>query len=219
MKKYHIADVLTLSEAILAVILTICAMLNVSADYAIWVFAAAELCDAFDGICARRWPYPNDGKVRWWRQYASEIDELTDIMVGLACLLFVGLRVNPSFSLLVLVCALIVGIGVQVIVKWTTTKPYLERYGLQPLANWLNHRSTFIRLATWFDTHPRTQLVIILLRRYLYVTAIFLLVIQLIFATTWAFYVQISANILLALIGMALCYIKLDRLTQDKTFS
>ena len=64
MRKYHLADVLTSLETLCAVILIGFAIGNVPVDYALWVFAAAELCDAFDGICARRWPYPDDGKRR-----------------------------------------------------------------------------------------------------------------------------------------------------------
>ena len=87
MKKYHLADALTVCELICAVILSGMAFLRVAPAYALWVFAAGELCDAYDGTCARRWPYPDDGKYRWWRvpRTVAFIEHMSDILLGLAC--------------------------------------------------------------------------------------------------------------------------------------
>lgn len=67
MRKYHLADALTALEIIMAATITGMIIFGGSANVVIWLFAVGELCDAFDGICARRWPYPDDGKFRWWR--------------------------------------------------------------------------------------------------------------------------------------------------------
>lgn len=90
MKKYHLADVLSATEIIMAVVLIIMAWQGTPADYAIWVFVIGELCDAFDGICARRWPYPNDGKDRWWRipKVVHLIEHTSDIFLAVACMLY-----------------------------------------------------------------------------------------------------------------------------------
>lgn len=89
MKKYYLADALTLCEIIAGVILLGMAWWKVPiADCALWVFVLGELCDAFDGICARRWPYPNDGKKRWWRTYVTQIEHLSDIFIAVACMIF-----------------------------------------------------------------------------------------------------------------------------------
>lgn len=82
------ADVLTLFEVIAGVIILVMATLHVSADIAIWVFVLGELCDAFDGPAARRWPYPNDGKKRWWRTYVKQIEHGSDIFIAVACMFF-----------------------------------------------------------------------------------------------------------------------------------
>lgn len=89
MKKYYLADVLSATEILMAIVLLIMAKLKVAADYAIWVFVAGELCDAFDGICARRWPYP-EGEKHWWRipWVVRFIEHASDISLALACMTY-----------------------------------------------------------------------------------------------------------------------------------
>lgn len=98
MKKYHLADLLTLLEVILACTLLVLAILGTPADYALWVFVAGELCDAFDGPCARRWHYPDDDKPRWWRRHNVEIDQISDIMLAIACGIYLVWRVSLDFG-------------------------------------------------------------------------------------------------------------------------
>ena len=54
MKKYHLADLLTLGEALFTVVIIACAIAGAASQWAFLAFAAGELCDAFDGICARK---------------------------------------------------------------------------------------------------------------------------------------------------------------------
>lgn len=98
MKSYHLADALTLGEVIAGVILLGMTALRISADYAIWVFVAGELCDAFDGVCARRWPYPNDGKTRWWRTYVTQIEHLSDIFIAVVCMIYLIRSTNEAVA-------------------------------------------------------------------------------------------------------------------------
>ena len=72
-----------------------------SPDIVIWLFVIGELCDAFDGICARRWHYPDDGKKRWWRENASVLDQVTDIFLITATATYLGVRLG-RFDLLML---------------------------------------------------------------------------------------------------------------------
>lgn len=104
MKKYHLADALTACELICAVILSGMAILRVAPAYALWVFAAGKLCDAYDGTCARRWPYPDDGKYRWWRvpRTVAFIEHMSDILLGLACGCYLILCINPLCGLILL---------------------------------------------------------------------------------------------------------------------
>lgn len=191
MKKYYLADVLTSIEVLLAMAMVAMAILGVSADWAFVTFVAAELCDAFDGICARRWHYPDDGKRRWWRVHAPAIDQISDIMLGLACLLFVGWRVNLVLALVALGVALLLGFFVQICVKW------------RPLP--------------WFERHSRAAFWLVMFRRYLYVIAIVVLALALLLATTWPWLVRYIVIGLAVGLGVWLIVIKFNRLSEDKT--
>ena len=217
MRKYHLADVLTSLETLCAAILIGFAIGNVPVDYALWVFAAAELCDAFDGICARRWPYPDDGKRRWWRIYAVELDQLSDIAAGLACLLYVSWRVSFTCGLVVLITALVIGFSIQLTVKWPSARRSLTDWGLGSLARWYESVRPIHRLLAWLERHPKLCLALVLIRRYLYVAAIAVLIICMILGTSWPQPLQFGALGALVAIGIFLIFYKRDRLTQDKT--
>lgn len=108
---YILADVLTAIRGILAFAIWLIAGLVIlfdsaasvwnSPDIVIWLFVIGELCDAFDGICARRWHYPDDGKKRWWRENASVLDQVTDIFLITATATYLGVRLG-RFDLLML---------------------------------------------------------------------------------------------------------------------
>lgn len=123
MKSYHLADALTLGEVIAGVILLGMAIFRATANYAIWVFVAGELCDAFDGPCARRWPYPNDGRKRWWRTYVTQIEHLTDIFIAVACMIYLMRCNNPT------VAAGALALGYIVIVICATIELIIRRIG------------------------------------------------------------------------------------------
>ena len=217
MRKYHLADVLTSLETLCAVILIGFAIGNVPVDYALWVFAAAELCDAFDGICARRWPYPEDGKRRWWRIYAVELDQLSDIATGLACLIYTSWRVSLTCGLVVFVTAIIIGFGIQLTVKWSSARHSLKDWRLYSLIAWYESIRPVRHLLRWLQRHPKLCLALVLIRRYLYVTAIGVLLICMILHTSWPQSLRFGALGALVTIGLFLIFYKRDRLTQDKT--
>lgn len=195
MRKYYIADLLTLSEVILAGILLWMTIFNVHADYALWVFVAGELCDALDGPCARRWHYPDDGKYRWWRHYNSEIDQISDILLAVACGLYLIFRVNPIGG-----CLLLLGIGTFcVIVQY-------KLYGYDR------------------DTHRfrRKNYIyaeqLILFRRKVYVfIGIGGTIALLVWATSWSIYVKVGLALVGIVAGIYIANKKRNRLTEDQT--
>lgn len=191
MKKYHIADILTLCEVIFTGILLYMVVFNVSVNYAIWVFIIGELCDAFDGICARRWHYPEDGKKRWWREYAPQIDQISDVLLASVCGLYLLLRIK-SIATAVLV-GTIAGICISIEVAL--------RFG---------EESVLARC-------PHGRLGIILGRRYCYVAGIGIAIVLMIFATTWPEWCKKLAICLGVAAGIILVLVKRNRLTQDKT--
>lgn len=219
MKRYHIADVLSLFEGILALALIAAAVCGLSADYAIWLFAGAEICDALDGPCARRWPYPDDGKYRWWRAYAVELDQLTDLMAGIAVLIYLGCRVSLAIALVVAIPAALIAPTVQVLTKWFSITPFLRRFGLSRLVNRLEDSWGFMRPIRWFYFHPKISLRLILLRRYLYLAAIIVILVSLILATSWGLVVQTCALFALAGILIIIAFCKRNRLHEDHTIA
>ena len=83
MKRYFIADLLTGSRIVWAVVL--CVFTALSVKPAMWLVLATLLVlstDALDGSAARKWPYPNDGKSRWWRRV--QLDTPADLALGLS---------------------------------------------------------------------------------------------------------------------------------------
>lgn len=195
MHKYHIADLFTVSEVILAGILMWMTIANISADYAIWVFVAGELCDALDGPCARRWHYPDDGRYRWWRHYNSEIDQLSDIVLAVACGLYLIFRVHTFGG-----CCLLLGIGAFCLIV-----QYML-YGYD------TNQHRFYRRDLPYSTE------LVLFRRKVYVFGgIGGAIALLIWATSWPAQLKFSLALVGIGIGLYLAKKKRNRLTEDVT--
>ena len=86
----YLADLLTFARFVLGIVLVFS---GVSAEVAFSVFLAAVLTDAFDGTCARKWPFPR-GKEPKYRKYAAKYDMVSDALLAAAQVLFVMLRVD-----------------------------------------------------------------------------------------------------------------------------
>ncbi len=190
MKSYHLADVLTLSEVLAGVILLGMATLRVPADYAIWVFVAGELCDAFDGVCARRWPYPNDGKKRWWRTYVTQIEHLSDIFIAVVCMIYLMRSTNEA------VAAGAFALGIIIIVICSCVE-IIRRLPENPNPS---------------DAAKKLMNNLILVRRWIYAFVgigggVFLLIM----ATSWHIITKLSAIALGISTGVALLIYKQDR--------
>lgn len=99
----YLADLLTLSRFILALALLYgCVIHSGSPEAAFIIFLAAELTDAFDGTCARKWPFPK-GKEPKYRKYAAVYDMVSDVLLAAAQVLFCTLRVNWIAGLIVII--------------------------------------------------------------------------------------------------------------------
>lgn len=190
MKSYHLADALTLGEVVAGVILLGMAFLRTAADYAIWVFVIGELCDAFDGVCARRWPYPNDGKKRWWRTYVVQIEHLTDIFIAVACMIYLMRIPNEAIAS----GALLLGVTIIAICSCVEIVSHLPE------------------VTDPSDTAQKLINCFILVRRWIYAFGgigggIFLLII----ATSWTPLTKLTTIILGIGTGLVLFIYKLDR--------
>lgn len=190
MKKYHIADILTLCEVICTCILGVFILTDVAPEVALIIFGIGELCDAFDGICARKWKYPPDGKYRWWREYAPEIDKVTDVLHLIVMTVFFIFRIcakftyfRPWVALSVAFVIALICITVQVVItdpKYKGT-PYARR--------------------------------LIIKRRYLYLACIALVVFVGLYAVDWPLVVKTPLAVALCIGGIWLFILKKDRRT------
>lgn len=89
----YLADLLTTIRFVLGVALMALALMGGSPESAFIVFLIAVLTDAFDGTCARKWPFPK-GKEPWYRKYAAKYDMVSDVLLAAAQTLFLLLRVD-----------------------------------------------------------------------------------------------------------------------------
>ncbi len=123
MKKYHIADLLTLSRllvgvAILVLTFTIQEPKN---RLILTLFSVGSLTDALDGEFARKYKYPNDGKRRWWREYNFDYclyqyeinDIIADLVIGTMTLIYIARWISPFFGGIYLGATFGVGIFVS----------------------------------------------------------------------------------------------------------
>lgn len=111
----YLADILTFARFILATILLFLAFLNGSAEAAFLVFFAGVLTDVFDGTCAKTWPFPKN-KIPKYRKYAPLYDMISDVFLAAAQVLFVAIRVNWIYGLVIIFFYLFICIPIDLIV-------------------------------------------------------------------------------------------------------
>lgn len=194
MKKYHLADVFTALEFACGFIIFIMAFYGVKPEIVVFLYGFAEICDALDGPCARRWHYPNDNKYRWWRYYAPQLDQISDLLVGVAIGVYFTWRINFTLGLIILIAAIIIGLTVQTVA-----------YDFPPIGlNLLENR-------------PKVGTVLVLVRRWLYVITLALIALNLILATGWARIIKLTLCGVLSAICLILLFSKINRLIEVKT--
>ena len=111
----HLADLLTLTRFVLAIILLVLAFVGSPAENAFVIFLVAVLTDAFDGTCARRWPFPKN-KAPWYRKYAAKYDMISDVLLAAAQILYVTLQVNWIVGAAVIVFYVVICGTIELIV-------------------------------------------------------------------------------------------------------
>lgn len=196
MHRYHLADVCTMLRFVCIGILVSWAFLHGSVAWALAIFTFGELMDALDGSLARKYPYPDDGKYRWWRDSCNgrlpEIyDQVADILLALAALLYVGLNIHPGLAMW------IAGVGACIAV---------------PVQIW---RAWRIRLIPDEDDDPLRQRVI-QIRRLLYLFAIGVVIVVMIAALPVSEPVKLVLVICGGIVAVVILILKIDRLQRDK---
>lgn len=163
----YLADVLTLSRLILAIILLVLSFTSGSPEAAFTIFLVAELTDTFDGTCARKWPFPKN-KTPKYRKYAAKFDMVSDVLLAGAQVLFVTLQVNWVVGVAFIAYYIISSVGGDLVV-----------YG-----KLLGHPDDCTKNSLAQRNFPLAKK-IILARRYLYTICLGIINAIILFATNW----------------------------------
>ena len=117
MKKYWISDILTWSRLLgFSALMVVLAYLPTPLWAGLVVYVIGVISD-IDGHFARKYPYPNDGKHRWWRKkrFVFFLDEAADVVFGICALVFFIVRINAVAGWLFLGLALGIGVAGQLV--------------------------------------------------------------------------------------------------------
>ena len=165
----YLADLLTFTRFILALaIFYCCASPNGSAEAVFLMFFVAVLTDAFDGTCAKKWPFPKD-KTPKYRKYAALYDMVSDVLLAAAQVLFVTIRINLVVGLVFIVYYIVICGAIELIV-------YGKLFG---------HPDNCTKNSLAKKNFPLAKK-IILARRYGYTLCLGILNAITLFATSWS---------------------------------
>ena len=170
----YLADILTLSRLIIACIMLVLDIIGAPAEVIFILFIIAELTDAFDGTCARKWPFPKN-KTPKYRKYAAKFDMFADVILCGAQVLYVINQVNRPVGLAIAIYYVVSSIGGDLLV-----------YG-----KILGHPDDCTKNSLMKKDFPLAKK-IILARRYLYATCLGVVNIIILFATNWPLPAKIS---------------------------
>ncbi|MBR3322173.1 CDP-alcohol phosphatidyltransferase family protein [Candidatus Saccharibacteria bacterium] len=163
----YLADLLTLSRFILAIILLILAFIGSPAENAFIIFLVAEFTDTFDGTCARKWPFPKN-KTPKYRKYAAQFDIVSDVLLAAAQVLFCTLQVNWIVGLIVIIYYTLICGSLELIL-----------YG-----KFFGHPDNCTKNSLTKRNFPLAKK-IVLTRRYLYTICLGIVNAFILFATSW----------------------------------
>ena len=163
----YLADLLTSARLVLGIVLLILAFVGSPAENAFIIFLVAEFTDAFDGTCARKWPFPKN-KTPKYRKYAAQFDMVSDVLLAAAQVLFLTLRVNLVAGLVIIAYYILVCPVVELIV-----------YG-----KFFGHPDNCTPNSLTKRNFPLAKK-IVLTRRYLYTICLGIANAFILFATNW----------------------------------
>lgn len=188
MKKY-LADLLTFTRIILAIILIVVAIIGNGPDYyaiAFSLFVLGELTDAFDGTCAMRWPFPKN-KTPKYRKYAAVYDMFADALLAGGLALFFINQIDLVVGLVVGIIYLVVATAIDFIV-----------YG-----KLLGHPDTCTKNSLMRKNFNLAKK-IILTRRNIYLALIFVATTAILYYSSWPLAVKITITVVAVVICIAL---------------
>lgn len=111
----YLADLLTFTRFSLSIVLFVLAFAGGTPESVFIIFLIAELTDAFDGTCARRWPFPKNRTPKY-RKYAALYDMVSDALLAAAQVLYCTLRVNLVIGIIVIIYYILICGSIDLIV-------------------------------------------------------------------------------------------------------
>lgn len=184
----YLADILTLLRLILASVICILAFIGGSADVVLIIFLLAELTDAFDGTCARKWPFEK-GKEPKYRRFAAKTDMIIDAFLWFSTALFVATQLN---------CPL----GASILLIMTTTAGIIE---LAVYGKFFGHPDDCAKNSLCQRNFPLAKK-IILARRAFYLITIIILAAYLLISASWGLHTKIIILIICLAVGVFLWF-------------
>ena len=163
----YLADLLTFSRLILAFVIIILALIGGPPELVFILFIVAELTDAFDGTCARKWPFPKNNTPEY-RKYAAKFDMFSDVCLTGAQVLYMTLQINTIVGAMIIIYYLVSAIGGDMLV-----------YGKV-----LGHPDDCTKYSLAHRDFPLARK-IILTRRYVYAICLGVVNAVILFATSW----------------------------------
>jgi len=185
MKKYlcYLADILTFIRVVLSCILIWNAFYGSSVGLGFVLFVLAELTDAFDGYCSRRWPYAAR-KEPWFRKYAVKYDMFADAFLWFAVVLFFTFRVDIWAGLILFEVTLL-GCGVVELLV----------YG-----KFFGHPDDCLSFSLCRRNFKLAKK-LVMARRWYYLGTVILMAVWILMAAEWDLWVKIMIGV----VGVAIC--------------
>ncbi len=186
----YLADILTFTRFILAIILVFLATAVESPDIGagFLIFVIAELTDAFDGTLATKFPFPKD-KTPKYRKYAAKYDMVADALTALAAALFFTLKVNFAAGLIILFSYGIASLIVDLVV-----------YG-----RILGHPDNCTKNSLTKRNFPLAKK-IVLARRFVYLSLIAIVSVWMLYVSNWPLVVKITISVIALFISVFLWF-------------
>lgn len=192
MKKYMIADILTLAKMLPAL-----ALLIGRSDLPIWaaflLFAIGELLDALDGMAAKKWPHPKYTETQWMRRNIKVVESGLDMLLGIAALCFFALRINATIGVVLMLICLLTGTICEFVLygRILGTDSHCGRKSL-------------------FKRNPELASKIVGARLLLYLGVVGAVLVALLWCSEWDFAVKLAITILMIAISVWLCVKKIQ---------
>ena len=192
MKKYVIADILTLAKAIPALALFI-GISKLPIWAAFLLFAFGELLDALDGMAAKKWPHPKYTETQWMRRNIKLVESGLDMLLGIAALCFFCLRINAEIGVALMFVCIVAGTICEFVL-------YGKVLGSE---NDCKRRCLF-------KTDPELASKIVGARLLIYLGVVGAVLVALLWCSEWDFAVKLSITVIMIAISIWLCVKKIQ---------